>query len=502
MHMAQRSKENSAIEASERAPRSSKLDPYKNRIGELFTKYPDITARRVYEVLTEEGFEGGYVTVRTYVRKTRPRKVEPSLETPVWDPGEMGECDWSPYTIDFTRTGRATVQAFSYVLAHSTRKYFGFYERSDLHALMDGHVQSFERFQGCAKGCKYDSQKAVVLRWEGQQPIYNPRFLAFATYYEFRPHALLGNPNGKPRVERSFWELTRSFFNGRTFSDMADLEAQLGHWLASVCDQRKRRGVTVLERFEKEKGYLLPLPTHPYDTARVAYRLCSIDGYIDWEANRYAVPYEYVTDILAVRATQRELFIYGPSLQCIARHELCERGQGLKIDPLGLHAGRKAAGFDLELVKQAFQDMGEGARDFLRVLCTHPPRFWGYQARRILLLRSRYNTSDIVSALEHALRFGAFEACCIERILAARCPVRTLDEYVNEQTQERLKHVLGQDKTEPRDLREYDGLQNQGTQAIKETQPCQNQGHKHQVDQSPQRMACLSDSEAISSSSD
>ncbi len=88
---------------------------------------------------------------------------------------------------------------------------------------MDGHERAFDRFGGCAHGCTYDSQKAVVLRWEGHQPIYNPRFLAFAAHYEFRPRAVRGDPNAKPRVERSFLELVRSFFNGRSFVDFEDL---------------------------------------------------------------------------------------------------------------------------------------------------------------------------------------------------------------------------------------------------------------------------------------
>jgi hypothetical protein len=45
---------------------------------------------------------------------------------------------------------------------------------------------TFVRFEGCAAECKHNSQNPVVLRWEGHQPIYNPRFLAFASYYEFR----------------------------------------------------------------------------------------------------------------------------------------------------------------------------------------------------------------------------------------------------------------------------------------------------------------------------
>jgi hypothetical protein len=121
----------------------------------------------------------------------------------------------------------ATVHAFSYVLVHSTRKYFDLYESNDLHALMDGHERAFTRFDACAAQCKYDSQKPVVLRWEGSQPIYNPRFLAFSSHYEFRPLAVRRNhPNDKPRTERSFWEVERSFLNGRDFRDLDDISHQ------------------------------------------------------------------------------------------------------------------------------------------------------------------------------------------------------------------------------------------------------------------------------------
>jgi transposase len=107
----------------------------------------------------------------------------------------------SPYAIEFTTGARMDVQAFSYVLTYSPRKSYVVYTSSDLYALMDGHEQAFGRFQGCAHRCTYDSQKPVVLRWEGTQPIYDPRFLAFAAHYEFRPRAVRGEPNAKPRVE-------------------------------------------------------------------------------------------------------------------------------------------------------------------------------------------------------------------------------------------------------------------------------------------------------------
>lgn len=444
-----------------RAPRTSMLDSRKPRIAELISQFPDITAQRVFETLRSEGFDGGYNTVKKYVRSARPKPPpQPSLTTPNYGPGEMAESDWSPYSITFTNGQRAMVQALSYVLVSSKRKFFELYVSNDLHALMDGHTLAFERFGGAASRCKYDSQKPVVLRWEGNQPIYNPRFLAFSSHYEFRPLAVRrGHPNDKPRTERSFWEVERSFLNGRSFRDIGDMRVQLASWLDNIVDHRRRHKRSAIERFAEEREHLVPLPRHPYDTARVVYRVCGIDGFIDWNGNRYAVPYDHVTDILPVRITQNELFVYAADLRCVARHELARRGDGLKLDPAGFHrpALRKSV-IDLDQIHVAFERMGEGAAAFFRLMSLGAPRLWGHQARQILVLRERYATDDIDSALAHAASFGALEHSAIERILAARSTPRTLDEYVAEDTARRLEETLGETRTQPRDLTEYDLL--------------------------------------------
>jgi transposase len=443
-----------------RAPRASKLDPFKPRVVELMTRFEDITAQRVFEILRSEGFKGGYTAVKKYVRTVRrvPART-PSLTTPDYGPGEMAESDWSPYTMNFAGQ-RVVVQALSYVLVWSKRKYFGLYESNDLHALMDGHARAFERFGACGHRCKYDSQKPVVLRWEGNQPIYNPRFLAFSSHYEFRPLAVRrGHPNDKPRTERSFWEVERSFLNGREFRDIDDMRAQLAAWLDGTVDHRRRNRTTALDRFALEREHLVPLPRHPYDTARVIYRVCGIDGFIDWNGNRYAVPYDHVTDILPVRVTQRELFVYAADLSCVARHELAPRGQGLKLDPAGLHPPpQRKSPIDLDQLHVAFEGMGERAAAFFRLMSLGAPRVWGAQARQILLLRERYATADIDAALGHAAAFGALDYRAVERIVAARSTPRTLDEYVADETARRLEETLGYVRTGPRDLTEYDRL--------------------------------------------
>jgi transposase len=444
-----------------RAPRAAKIDAWRPRVTELMARFPDITAQRVFETLRDEGFDGGYTGVKRHVRAMRPRsKPTPSLTTPDYGPGEMAESDWSPYEIQFTTGKTAVIQALSYVLVSSTRKYFGLYESNDLYALMDGHERAFTRFGGCAQQCKYDSQKPVVLRWECNQPIYNPRFLAFSGHYEFRPLAVRrGHPNDKPRTERSFWEVERSFLNGREFRDLDDMRAQLADWLDRIVDHRKHDKRTALERFAEERDRLVPLPRNPYDTARVVYRVCGIDGFVAWAGNHYAVPYEHVTEILPLRITQRELFVYAADLRCVARHELAPRGAGLRLDPAGLHpAPQRRSPIDLDQIHIAFDNMGEHAAEFFRLMSLGPPRIWGAQARQILLLRERYATDEIDRALGHAAAFGACDYAAVERILAARALPRTLDEYVAEDTARRLEHTLGHARAMPRDLTAYDRL--------------------------------------------
>jgi hypothetical protein len=102
--------------------------------------------------------------------------------------------------------------------------------------------------------------------------------------------------------------------------------------------------------------------------------------------------------------------------------------------------------------------MGEGAATFFQLLSAGPFRVWGHQARCILLLRAHYATTDLDAALRHAACFGALEHGAVQRILETRCSPRTLDEYVAEDTARRLEEKLGERRTIPRHLTEYDRL--------------------------------------------
>jgi hypothetical protein len=107
--------------------------------------------------------------------------------------------------------------------------------------------------------------------------------------------------------------------------------------------------------------------------------------------------------------------------------------------------------YGLDAVREAFLRIGNAAQDFLAGVENKHPRNAGLHARMILQLKGSYHADDINAALAHALRYYAFDASAVERILKVRATPRTLESHRNEKARQELQQKLPQITQRPLD---------------------------------------------------
>ena len=219
--------------------RASKLDAFEPQLQQLLQRYPRITVIRLQEELQGVGYTGGYSILAQRVRELRARPAKPLTVRFETGPGAQAQMDWATYEIDFTQEGRRKVQLFSYILGYSRRQYIHFTVRQDFETTIRQHIEAFKHLGGVAATCLYDNMKVVVTRWEDDHPIYNTRFLAFATHYGYRPWACqIRRPQTKGKVERPFYYIETNLLGGRQFRSIDHLNESARWWLAEVADKR------------------------------------------------------------------------------------------------------------------------------------------------------------------------------------------------------------------------------------------------------------------------
>lgn len=453
-----------------RKERSGKLTGFDEAIQRLLHRYSKITVTRLLEELRREGYGGGYTILRERVKQLRTAPSKPLVTRFETSPGFQAQMDWSMYDINFTQEGRRRVNLFSYLLSYSRRQYLCFTERQDFDTTIREHIRAFDYLGGPAATCLYDGMKVVVTRWEDDEPIYNTRFLAFATHYGFRPQACRPRrPETKGKVEKGFQYVESSLLNGRTFRSLEHLNEVTRWWLANVADIRQHRTTNKrpLDAHAEEKPHLLPLPAHHYDTAKVVYRVVDTEGLISYGNNEYSAPWRMIGELVPVRVTEDTLFIYDRHIRQVARHALLLGPTGQKRqDPA--HRPPKNREQQTAELRAQFAELGPIAGEFLEGLLKRQ-RYGLKQAQSVLALLRAYHREDVLKAIERAVRYHAYSCSSLERILNIQAEPKPL--WMSESHEELLRKLADENPIAPRRSEEYQHLLFPETESDESTTP-------------------------------
>lgn len=331
----------SGLPKVERTQHRSIVDPYHPMIIETLAQYPQLTAARLYAMAQVRGYSGGASQFRAHVAQLRPRKPSEAYLRLKTLPGEQGQVDWGHF--GHVQIGRAKrpLMALVMVLSWSRQIFLRFYLNQRMDNFLRGHVAAFNAFAGVPRVLLYDNLRSAVLERQGDAIRFHPTLLDLSAHYRFEPRPVApARGNEKGRVERAIRYIRDSFFAGRHWVDVDDLNAQADLWCSGFSARRRcpeDPSITVGEAFEQERLQLIGLPDNPYLCDERLEVSVGKTPYVRFDLNDYSVPHTQVRRTVTVLASRHQVRVL-VGAEVIAEHPRTY-GKGEQVeDPAHLEA--------------------------------------------------------------------------------------------------------------------------------------------------------------------
>ena len=225
---------------------------------------------------------------------------------------------------------RVKIHFFALVLGYSRRSFAKGYLNERFANLVDGHEEAFRWFGGMTREILYDNPKTMVFQHDvhTREVTLNKQFQDFAAHCGFSPKFCMPyRPQTKGKIESGVKYLKRNFLPGRRFRDLDHLNAELAKWQREVADLRIH-GTTherPLDRFAQE--VLCPFFQPAYQYVPAIQRKVAQDVMINFESNRYSVPWPHAGKCVDLKVVQGRLLISYAD-QEIASHTLLAGKKG------------------------------------------------------------------------------------------------------------------------------------------------------------------------------
>ena len=249
-----------------------------------------ITAKRIWELLIEEGHRIGYSSVKNEVarwkRTNAPRDVFVLQEPRV---GQRAEFDWGEVTLSIGGTWQKLNLAV-FVLPFSLYRFARLYHRSTHLEVVQAHIDFFHEIGSVPESIFYDRMATVYDSRKGQ---FNDKFLELSMHFGFHPCVCNpASPNEKGTDEESVGYVRRATFGERSmFASLGEATQWLKMRLGEINSHPVyRRSKVPVQGLDQERSLMHPLPTLEYENYELKRATISRYSLVKHDGNYYSIP--------------------------------------------------------------------------------------------------------------------------------------------------------------------------------------------------------------------
>jgi transposase len=387
-----------------------------------------VTKATIHQRLADEhGLAASLASLKRYVVANLPEEARRAQVTVLRDappPGAEAQIDYGLLGAwaDPATGRRHRVQAFVMVLPHSRHMFMRPVLVMDQRAWTEAHVEAFRFFGGVPARLVPDNLRTGVDRPDLYDPKINRSYAELAAHYgALVDPARARKPRDKASVERPMPYVRDSFWRGREFTSLAQMQAAGLDWSANVAGQRKCRpldGAAPAVVFAAaEAAALARLPAFPFVLSSWSRAKVGPDIHIKAGRALYSVPWRLIGQHVDVRATATMVQVFSAG-DLVKTHVRAERG---KRTDFGDYPPEKIA-FTMRNPVWCRRQAGQTGPATLQVIealmeinALHRLR----SAQGILGLRARYGHARLEAACARAITAGDPSYRTIKGILAA-----------------------------------------------------------------------------------
>jgi transposase len=301
-----------------------------------------VTQATIYQRLRDErGLSASLASLKRYVaanvaeevRRDQVVVLRDEADTP---PGQEAQIDYGHlgYWVDPATGKRRRVWAFVMVLACSRHLFVRPVLSMDQRAWTEAHVEAFRFFGGVPLRLVPDNLRTGVDRPDLYDPKLNRSYAELAEHYRVLVDpARAGKPRDKARIERPMPYVRDSFWRGREFTSLAEMQAAAVVWCREVAGRRACRplgGAAPAAVFAAvEAPVLAPLPAREFVLASWSTATVGPDIHAKVGRTIYSVPWRFIGQRVDARQTPTTVQLFHNG-RLIATHPW--KAQGKQTD--------------------------------------------------------------------------------------------------------------------------------------------------------------------------